>query len=111
MEAHLLLTQAIEAFNIGDKNRAKALLDELIIHEPANEEAWLLLAEVVEAPNEARDCLAQELKINPDNTQAREKMAARFGVTMAQTTSQANPPPLQEPEAVKTEPEIVSKKK
>jgi len=43
-----LYTRASEAVGRGDKLAAKNLLDELVFNEPGNEQAWLLLAEVVE---------------------------------------------------------------
>ena len=68
-----LYTRAIEAAARGDKLAAKSLLDVLIFNEPGNEQAWLLLAEVVEDLNEVSDCLQHALVINPHNQVAQQK--------------------------------------
>jgi hypothetical protein len=68
-----LYTRASEAVGRGDKLVARNLLDELVFNEPGNEQAWLLLAEVVDDLNEVCDCLQHVLAINPHNAAARQK--------------------------------------
>jgi hypothetical protein len=68
-----LFAQASEAAGRGDKLAARTRLDELVFNEPGNEQAWLLLAEVVEDRNEECDCLQQALAINPKNAAAQQK--------------------------------------
>ena len=74
MENHSsLYTQASAAAARKDKLAAKKLLDELIFHEPGNEQAWLLLADMVDNINEESDCLQHALAIDPENQVARQK--------------------------------------
>jgi len=68
-----LFVKASEAVARKDKPAAKKLLDELIFNEPGNEQAWLLLADVVDDINEASDCLQQALAINPHDPVAQQK--------------------------------------
>ena len=68
-----LFAQAKAAVERGYKITARTLLDELVFKDPKNEEAWLLLVEVVENENERVDCLQQVLAINPENAAAKQK--------------------------------------
>jgi len=70
-----LFTRASQAAANGDKDTARNLLDELIVNQPDNEQAWLLLADMVEDLNEVDDCLQHVLAINPQNQAARQKLA------------------------------------
>ena len=62
-----LLINAQKAINRGDKTRARFLLRDLLIKDPGNEQAWLLLARVVEKRNQTIDCLERAYQINPKN--------------------------------------------
>lgn len=62
-----LLINAKKAIDRGDKIRARFLLRDLIITDPGNEQAWLLLARVVEKRNQTIDCLERAYQINPKN--------------------------------------------
>jgi hypothetical protein len=74
MENNLsLLAQAGAAAGRKDKLTARKLLDELVFYEPGNEQAWLLLAEMVDDLNEVTDCLQHALAINPHNQATRDK--------------------------------------
>jgi hypothetical protein len=66
-DAQSLLAEAKAAMERGDDAHAQRLLDELVSVQPKSEQAWLLLAKVVEHENERADCLEQALAINPDN--------------------------------------------
>ena len=65
-----LLIKAQRAIERGDKTRARLLLRDLIIEDPRNEQAWLLLAQVVEKRNQTVDCLERVCRINPNNRSA-----------------------------------------
>jgi ABC-type dipeptide/oligopeptide/nickel transport system permease subunit/outer membrane protein assembly factor BamB len=62
-----LLINAQKAIDRGDKVQARLLLRELILQDPGNEQAWLLLARVVEKRNQTIDCLERAYQINPKN--------------------------------------------
>jgi Tfp pilus assembly protein PilF len=63
----VLLARAKAALERGDKESARILLDDIVFRQPDNQQAWLLLAEVVENANEREDCLRQAQAIKPDN--------------------------------------------
>lgn len=69
-----ILANAKAAVERGDKDGARIMLDDLIFRNADNEQAWLLLAEVVTDSNEIEDCLRQVHRINPSNPS--EKVAA-----------------------------------
>jgi len=75
-DSNPLYAQASQAAASGDKVAARSLLDELIFEQPDNEQAWLLLADMVEDLNEVYDCLQHVLAINPQNQAARQKLDA-----------------------------------
>ena len=68
-----LYAQASAAAARKDKPAARKLLDRLIFNEPNNEQAWLLLADMVDDINEESDCLQHVLAINPLNPVAQQK--------------------------------------
>ena len=74
MPANQLYSQAVEAIKNGQKKQARRFLHELVVKEPGNEAAWLLLSEVVENRNELVDCLVQVVTINHQNQTALEKL-------------------------------------
>jgi tetratricopeptide (TPR) repeat protein len=59
---------------LKERQEARERLDAIIVTEPNNESAWLQLAEVVDYPNEAVNCLEQALAINPNNIAASQKL-------------------------------------
>ena len=87
-----LLQQGIVAARAGKREEARALLMQVVEGDERNEQAWLWLAGVVDAPEDIRTCLQNVLDLNPDNQQAQQGLAwveQRYGLTA--------PPP--EPEA------------
>ena len=53
------LKQATEALRVGDYVEARQILDELVVKEPDNAEAWQMLFSVAKNPLEKLDCLKQ----------------------------------------------------
>lgn len=70
-DAQLLLRDGIAAAQTGNKARARSVIRQVVAAEPANEVAWLWLANLAPEPAEAVECLKQILAINPDHKQAR----------------------------------------
>jgi hypothetical protein len=58
----------------GDQEAATQELIDVIHSNGRNVEAWLLLADLVEDPDERKDCYNQVLKFDPSNQQARLQM-------------------------------------
>jgi TolB protein len=70
------LTRAIQAARAGNRTEARRLLEKLLERDDGNEQAWMVLASVVETPRERRICLENALEINPNNSRAREALGA-----------------------------------
>jgi ABC-type dipeptide/oligopeptide/nickel transport system permease subunit len=85
------LTQAHIAIQSGDKALARIILKKLILENPRNEQAWLLMAQAVEKRDQSIDCLEQVLKINPNNPEAKSALSVlkrdRQRASSAPTTS------------------------
>jgi hypothetical protein len=70
------LQQAIDCIKAGDRQQGKRLLAEVLIQDPGQEIAWLLMAEIVDYDEHRRYCLEQVLRLNPSNQPARNKLAS-----------------------------------
>ena len=71
---HEFVESAIEAANQGDKNKALALLKQVLTANPNDVEAWLVLAAIVDAPERKRQCLNRALALDPINQLARAEL-------------------------------------
>ena len=83
------LNMGIEAARRGDKSAAQVMLRQVVEAEPDNELAWMWLASAVDNVTERRECLEQALRINPENSRAREALGRLGG--------QPQPAPAQAP--------------
>jgi tetratricopeptide (TPR) repeat protein len=83
-----LLQQGIVAARAGKREEARALLMQLVEGDERNEQAWLWLAGVVDAPEDIRTCLQNVLDLNPANQQAQQGLA-----WVEQRYGPAAPPP------------------
>src|SRR5215213_8880335 len=70
-----LLQQGIIAARAGNREEARALLMQVVEADERNEQAWLWLAGVVDAPEDIRTCLQNVLDLNPSNQQAQQGLA------------------------------------
>lgn len=70
-----LVGQAQAAMMTFDRARAHQLLTDAIQRDPKNEDAWGLLSNVVQDPQDRRNCLERVLQINPHNISARKALA------------------------------------
>lgn len=73
------LKVGIDAARSGDKATARSLLREVVNADPENELAWMWLASAVTSIEERRECLREALRINPENTRAREALGRLGG--------------------------------
>jgi hypothetical protein len=71
-----LLAQGVASAKAGQRTEAYNLLLDVVELDQHNEEAWLWLSTVTEDLQDQRTCLENVLTINPDNTIARERLAA-----------------------------------
>jgi peptide/nickel transport system permease protein len=67
-----VLVEAQQAMQRGERIRARNLLSQILITDHHNEQAWLMMARLVDTEQQVIDCLEWVLKINPQNTSARE---------------------------------------
>lgn len=74
-----LLTQAIQALDADDKDRAQIYLARLLKEEPNHERGWLLMAEAQADVERQKFCIERALKINPQNDIARQMLAELSG--------------------------------
>jgi hypothetical protein len=99
-----LLIQAMSAKQSGDITLAKQLLSQAILHDPRNEAAWMLLADVVDDVKQRRNCLERVVAINPNNDVATQELA-RLSTTPLKAPFQAErEKPTDIPSAEKTPP-------
>jgi hypothetical protein len=95
-----LLQQGIEAFQAGDRERARELLSQAVSVDPDSEQGWYFLAAAQDDPTLRIDYLNRVLAINPNHARAREVLARL----------QAAPPssPPVEPPAQAAEPPVAA---
>jgi hypothetical protein len=75
MEATQRLQHAIALAQAGERDRARALLREIVRDEPQSEVAWLWLSAVVDDPREQLDALERAQAINPANARTPARIA------------------------------------
>jgi tetratricopeptide (TPR) repeat protein len=97
-----LLQQGIAAARAGNREQARALLMQVVEADEHNEQAWLWLAGVVDAPEDMRTCLQNVLDLNPTNQQAQQGLAwveQRYGLPASEPppTAPEPPPPVPPP--------------
>lgn len=69
-----LLQQARESLQQGERDIAQKQLADLLLKNPKNEKAWMLMARVVETPKQKKDCYERAIKINPNNIEAKKEL-------------------------------------
>ena len=67
------------AISRGDKNTAQQILANILNQESQNADAWLLLADILDNPEQRIDCLKRVLKINPNNVIAKRRLDELIG--------------------------------
>jgi tetratricopeptide (TPR) repeat protein len=68
------IQSAIELAKEGKRKEAITILRKLLQQNPRNPRAWYLLSQLVDDPKRAQQCLEKVLEIDPDNTQAIERL-------------------------------------
>ncbi len=66
-----LLKQADYTFQRGNRELARKYLQDYLIQYPQEEAAWMLMAKMVDEPQQKIECYQRVLKINPNNTEAK----------------------------------------
>ncbi|MBN2007374.1 MAG: hypothetical protein JXA21_28765 [Anaerolineae bacterium] len=73
--ADQLLQEAIVAARGGDHDHARQLLTQAVDYDEENVQAWLWLSRVAETPEDQQVCLENVLALDPDQSEAQEKLA------------------------------------
>lgn len=74
MQIAALLAEARHALSLGDRAKAKQFASQALRLDSKHIETWLLLAELVEAPEQKRDCFQRILVIDPTNAHAKQAL-------------------------------------
>ncbi len=69
------MEQARRALREGRAEDAQAMLVNVIVRQPEDDEAWLLLAEALSDPNKKRECLERAQAVNPRNAAIQRALA------------------------------------
>lgn len=67
-----MVREGIAAVKAGKRDDARLMLTKAVELDPYNEEGWLWLSGVIDAPEDQRTCLENVLAINPSNDKARK---------------------------------------
>jgi hypothetical protein len=78
-----LLQEGIDAAKAGNKEKARARLQEVVALDQYNEKGWYWLASVVETDEEKKVCLGNVVVINPDNERAQQMLDQLTGGSRA----------------------------
>jgi len=81
------LAEARQAMQKGDRIQARKLLSQLLLSDPRNEQAWLMMARLGDNEKQVVDCLEWALKINPNNESTRNALVALKRKSAVQTWS------------------------
>ncbi len=96
-----MVREGIAAYKDGRKDEARALLTKATELDQFNEQAWLYLSGVVEAPEDQRICLENVLSINPLNEKAKKGLAYLDGEEVSfEKPKPAPKPPAEMPTSV-----------
>ena len=71
----------------GDFDHARMILEEALYEASDNIEAWLLLADLADDQDEARQCYQMVLEISPDNWIAQQRLKLLFSQEVKPSTS------------------------
>jgi len=70
------LIEAQEALQRGERMHARKLARQVLLADPRNEQAWLMMARLVDTQQQVVDCLEHVLTINPQNVSASRALKA-----------------------------------
>lgn len=97
-----LIAQGRAALLEGDRERARALLQQAVALDPRSDEAWVWLAGAHTSPEDMAHCLRRALAANPLNEQAQEGLqwlADEYGITTHELRAVSRAPTPDAPES------------
>jgi hypothetical protein len=68
------LKQAMDSVKVGDNDKARELLLDVLRQDPTNDVAWVWMSAVVETDELRQNCLEEALKYNPRNKTAKRAL-------------------------------------
>lgn len=74
-DAKHLIDQGIEALMVGERPRAREILQAALKQDPRDERGWLALSFAVDKPEQALECVQRVLALNPQHEKAHERLA------------------------------------
>lgn len=74
-----LVEQGVQAFRVGERDKARKLLLAAVKQDPNSERAWGWLSNVMDNDKERIYCLKQVLRINPNNEKANQLLTDLMG--------------------------------
>ena len=91
-----LFKQADYTFQRGNRELAKKYLQDYLIQYPQEEAAWMLMAKMVDEPQQKAECYRRALKINPNNNEAKIWIARLNSntQTLPKFPARQNPSPI-----------------
>lgn len=101
-----LMTQARHAFEQGRLEDAQGILVNVVIHEPVNDDAWLMLAETIQDPARKMDCLEKARRIDPRNPATLRAIQALESGVVEAAPKLVTPTPTTTPE-IPTRPNLI----
>ncbi len=96
-KSHALLQQGYVAYNNWDVDRARLLWRKAAVVNPANEEVWLALYNVTVDDEDRKVCLQNILVLNPNNTEAEDRLRLIENETQPADAQDIEPEPQTEP--------------
>jgi tetratricopeptide (TPR) repeat protein len=97
--ASAMVRAGINAYKLGNKDEARALLLKAVELDPYSEEGWLWLSGLLESKDDQRTALENVLAINPTNDRARKGLDFLLGKAAPAPTPPPAPPPAPPPPA------------
>jgi hypothetical protein len=91
-----LLVQASEAYNAGDKTKARNLLGLAVKQDPENPRAWYVFSQVVDDKEQKIFCLEKVLEIHPDNAQATKQLETLRRLDLQQPKAKPQAPKVKQ---------------
>ena len=70
-----LFSEAQQAMQRGEKVHARRILRQILLTDKHNEQAWLMMARLVDNQQQVVECLEWAYKINPQNASTRIALA------------------------------------
>jgi peptide/nickel transport system permease protein len=86
-----LLSEAQQAMQRGEKTYARRILRQVLLSDKHNEQAWLMMARLVDNQQQVVECLEWAYKINPQNSSTRAALVTLKRKSLAKVVTLTTP--------------------